>query len=251
MFDLSGRVAIITGSTRGIGRATAEAMARLGARVVISGRKADVCEKVAAELTEHGYEALPVACHIGHKDQLQALVDATVEKWGRIDILVCNAATNPVYGPLRGLQDDAWDKIMDTNVRSVFWLCNMVYPHMEKLGAGSIIFISSRAALIGNSVVGAYGISKAAEGSLARNLAVEWGPKNIRVNSIAPGLIRTDFAKALLENPERVKRAEQASPLRRIGEPKEVAGVAAFLAAEASSYITGQMIVVDGGDTIA
>lgn len=251
MFNLSGKVAIITGSTRGIGLAIAQEAAKAGCKVVISARNAEACESVANELAKNGSETLAVPCHIGHKEQLQHLADKTLEEWGRIDLLICNAAVNPFYGPLRDLPDEAWDKVMNTNLRSTFWLCNMVLPQMERQGAGSVILISSRAAVVGSSVLGVYGVSKAAANSLARSLAVEWGPKNIRVNTIAPGLIRTDFAKALLDNPERMRRAEAASPMRRIGEPKEVAGVAMFLATEASSYVTGQMIVVDGGDTIA
>jgi dehydrogenase/reductase SDR family member 4 len=251
MFDLTGKVALITGSTRGIGRSIAEEMAKAGAKVVISSRKAEACEKVAAELAAQGFETLAVPCHVGDKDQLQNLVDKTLEKWGRIDVLVANAATNPVYGPTIELTDEAYDKIMNTNVRGTFWLCNMVLPQMEKIGGGSVILLSSIAGLRGNAVIGCYGMSKAAEAALARNLAIEWGPKNIRVNAIAPGLIKTDFAKALLEDPVRVKRAEERTPLRRIGEPEDIAGVALFLASRASAYVTGQLIVADGGEMIS
>ena len=170
--------------------------------------------------------------------------------FGRIDVLVCNAATNPVYGPTSEITDEAWDKIMETNVRSTFWLCNMVAPDMAQQGGGNIIVLSSIAGLRGNGVIGAYGVSKAAEAALVRNLAVEWGPKNIRANAIAPGLIRTDFAKALLDDPERKKQAEQRTPVRRIGEPNDIAGVAVFLASQAGAYVTGQTLVADGGETI-
>ena len=249
LFDLSGKVALITGSTRGIGRSIAEEMARCGAKVVISSRKADACETVAAELKAEGFEAISVPCHVGRKEDLQRLVNTTLQTWGRIDVLVCNAATNPVYGPTSELTDDAWDKIMDTNVKGTFWLTNMVLPQMATRGEGAVIMLSSIAGLRGNTVIGTYGVSKAAEAALARNLAAEWGPKGIRVNAIAPGLVRTDFAKALLDDPERVRRAAEKTPLRRIGEPVDIAGLAVFLAAPASAYITGQVIVADGGET--
>lgn len=249
LFDLTGKVALITGSTKGIGRSIAEELARCGAKVVISSRKADACEQVAGELKALGYEAIAVPCHVGRKEDLQRLVDTTLQTWGRIDVLVCNAATNPVYGTTLEISDDAWDKIMQTNVKGTFWLANMVVPQMAERGEGSVILLSSIAGLRGNSVIGTYGVSKAAEAALARNLAVEWGPKGIRVNSIAPGLIRTDFAQALLDDPERVRVAEQKTPLRRIGDPVDIAGVAVFLASPASAYVTGQMIVADGGET--
>lgn len=250
MFDLKGQVAVVTGSTRGIGKAIARAFGQAGAMVVISSRRQEACEAVASEFRAEGLEVMALACHVGHKDQLQGLVDQTMQAWGRIDILVCNAATNPVYGPMAEIADDAFDKIMGTNVRSVFQLCNMVCPGMAERGRGSVILISSIAALRGNAVIGVYGISKAAEAGLARNLAVEWGPKGVRVNAIAPGLIRTDFARALLEDPVRRQRSEQATPLRRIGEPEDIAGVALFLASDAAAFVTGQTIVADGGETI-
>lgn len=251
MIDLKDKVALITGSSRGIGKAIAEAYAEHGAKVVISSRKAEACESVAKELTDKGYEAIAVPCHIGIKEELQKLVDATMEKWGRIDILVANAATNPVYGPMSELTDEAFDKIMNTNVKSTWQLCNMVLPQMAERNNGSVILLSSIAALRGNTVIGCYGMSKAAEASLARNLALEWGPSNIRINSIAPGLVKTDFAKALWEDPERLKRVENQTPLRRIGEPEDIAGVALFLGSRMGAYVTGQTIVADGGETVS
>lgn len=250
LFDMTGKVALITGSTKGIGRSIAEEMARLGAKVVISSRKAEACEQVANELKAQGFEAMAIPCHVGKKDDLQNLVNKTNEAWGTIDVLVCNAATNPVYGPTSEMTDEAWDKIMDTNVKGSFWLTNMVLPQMAEQGEGAVVMLSSIAGIRGNTTIGTYGVSKAAEAALARNLAVEWGPKGVRINSIAPGLIKTDFAKALWEDPVRVKRAEDKTPLRRIGDPVDIAGLAVFLSTKASAYITGQTIVADGGETI-
>ena len=250
LFSLKDKVALITGSTKGIGLSIAETYAAAGAKVVISSRKAEVCEAVANDLREKGYEAIAKPCHIGDKAQLQDLVDTTLATWGKIDVLVCNAATNPVYGPLSDLTDDAWDKIMDTNVKSTFWLCNMVLPGMAEAGGGSVILLSSIAAIKGNDKIGCYGMSKAAEAALSRNLAVEWGPKGIRVNAIAPGVVVTDFAKALVEDPKRKAIVENQTPLRRLGQPIDIAGVAQFLATDASAYMTGQYLVADRGTTI-
>jgi NAD(P)-dependent dehydrogenase (short-subunit alcohol dehydrogenase family) len=251
MFDLKDKVALVTGSTRGIGKSIAEEMARAGAKVVISSRKADACEAVLKEFHARKQDAIAVPCNVGYKDQLQSLVDRTLAQWGRIDIVVCNAASNPVFGPLSKVPDEAFDKIMLTNVKSVFWLANMAIPQMAKRGGGSVVIISSIGALRGSNVNGLYGTSKAAEAGLCRALAVEWGPSNVRVNCILPGLIKTDFARALWEDEERRKRREQATPLRRLGEPKDIGGVAVFLASDAAAFITGQMIIADGGTTIA
>ncbi len=250
MISLTNKVAVVTGSSRGIGRAIAEAYARAGARVVVSSRTEEACAPVADALRAEGHDAIAIPCHIGRKEALQTLVDETERQVGPIDILVCNAAINPVYGPLGEMSDEAFDKIMATNVKSTFWLCNMVLPGMAARGGGSVVLLSSIAALRGTPTIGCYGMSKAAESALARNLAVEWGPSNIRVNAIAPGLIATDFAKALLDDPVRRERAESRTPLRRVGQPEDIAGVALFLGSSLSSYVTGQMIVADGGDTI-
>jgi NAD(P)-dependent dehydrogenase (short-subunit alcohol dehydrogenase family) len=247
---MTGRVALITGSSRGIGRAIAERMAEAGAKVVISSRKAEACEEVAAGIRARGGSAIAHAASISDKAALQALVDRTVAEWGRIDVLVCNAAVNPYYGPLLSITDDAFDKIMASNVRSNVWLCSMVIPRMAERKDGSVIVISSIAGLKGNTHLGAYGISKAADLQLVRNLAVEWGPHNVRVNAIAPAIIRTDFARKLWETPEIYEAAVRGYPLRRIGEPDEVAGPALFLASKAGSFVTGHVLTVDGGMTI-
>jgi NAD(P)-dependent dehydrogenase (short-subunit alcohol dehydrogenase family) len=251
LFDLTNKVAIITGSTKGIGRAIAEALARAGASVVISSRKADKCEEVANAIKSEGHEATAIACHIGKRGDVEHLVSETKARYGKIDVLVCNAAVNPYYGPMSGLGDDAFAKVMDSNVRSNIWLCNLAIPDMAERKDGSVIIVSSIGGLKGSLNLGIYAISKAADFQLARNLAVEWGPKNIRVNCIAPGLVRTDFARALWENPETLGRAETLTPLRRIGEPDDIAGAAVFLASRAGAWMTGQVMVIDGGVTIA
>ena len=250
-FDLSGQVAIITGSSKGIGRAAAEIMASLGAKVVVSSRKADACEAVAADIKKAGGEAIVIPCNIARKEELQGLVKGTLDKWGRIDTLVCNAAVNPYFGPLAGISDDAFDKIMSSNIKSNLWLCNRVIPAMAEKGGGSVVIVSSIGGLRGSAVLGAYGISKAADFQLARSLATEWGWKNVRVNCVAPGLVKTDFARALWENAEALKPRLATTPLRRIGEPDEIGGIVAFLASGAASYMTGAVVVADGGVTIA
>ncbi|MFL4981415.1 MAG: SDR family NAD(P)-dependent oxidoreductase [Xanthobacteraceae bacterium] len=249
-FHLTDKVAVITGSSRGIGRAIAESMAALGAKVVISSRKAEACEAVAREIAEKGGEAAAIPCNISHKAEIEALVGKTTSRFGRIDILVCNAAVNPVFGPLLHLTDEAFDKVIGANVKSNLWLCNLVIPGMAARGGGAVIVVSSIAGLRGTDMLGIYGISKAADFALVRNLAVEWGPRNVRVNAIAPGIVKTDFARALWENEELMKRRNAATPLRRIGSPEEIGSVAAFLASPAASFITGQIIVADGGVTI-
>jgi NAD(P)-dependent dehydrogenase (short-subunit alcohol dehydrogenase family) len=252
LFDLSGKVAVITGSSRGIGRAIAERMAEQGAKVVISSRKAHACQEVADAINAaHGAgTAIAVPANISSKEDLQQLVDATNKAFGKIDVLVCNAASNPYYGPLAGIQDEQFRKILENNVIANHWLIHMVVPQMVERKDGAIVIVSSIGGLRGSPVIGAYNISKAADMQLARNLAVEYGPHNVRVNCIAPGLIKTDFARALWEDPERLKHSTENAPLRRIGEPDEIAGTAVFLASRAGSFITGQSIVVDGGVTI-
>ncbi len=249
LFDLSGKVAIITGSSRGIGRAIAEAYAKAGARVVISSRKQDACEAVAAAINaEHGDErAVAIAASISDKEALQSLVERTRAHFGQIDILACNAATNPYYGPMSGISDEQFRKTFDNNVLSNHWLIQMVVPEMIERKDGAIILVSSIGGYVASDVIGAYHITKAADFQLTRNLALELGPHNIRVNAIAPGIIRTDFARALWENPKAEAAINRGTPLGRLGEPDEVAGAAVFLASRSGAFVTGQSIVVDGG----
>ena len=251
LFDLSDKVAVITGSTKGIGRAIAEAMAAAGAKVVISSRKAGPCHDVAAAITADGGEAIAVPCNVSHTDQLRALVDRTLQQWSRIDVLVCNAAVNPHYGPMAEASEDAYDKIMDSNVKNNLWLCNLVIPQMAERTDGVVIIVSSIGGFRGHDKLGIYALSKAADFQLARNLAVEWGRRNVRVNCIAPGLVRTHFARRLWEDPTLYAEAVKSYPLGRIAEPEEIAGAAVFLSARAGQFMTGQVIVIDGGATIA
>jgi NAD(P)-dependent dehydrogenase (short-subunit alcohol dehydrogenase family) len=252
LFDLTGKVAIVTGSSRGIGQAIAEALADQGARVVISSRKAEACEEAAQAINgKHGAgRAIVVPANISSKEALQQLTDETRRQFGRIDILVCNAASNPYYGPMAGISDEQFRKILENNVIANHWLISMVAPEMLERREGSIIIVSSIGGLTSSTVIGAYNISKAADLQLARNLAAEFGPAGVRVNCIAPGLVRTDFARALWENPDTLKAVTRGTPMRRIGEPHEIAGAAVFLASPASTFMTGQTIVVDGGSTI-
>ena len=247
LFDLTGKVAVVTGSSRGIGRAAALRLAEHGARVVVSSRRPDACEAVAAEIRAAGGQAHVIACNVGHKEELQALVDRTAALWGGIDVLVVNAAVNPYYGPAAGCSDEAFDRVMGSNVRSAFWLCNMALPGMAARGGGSVVVVSSIAGLRGTPSLGVYGLSKAADMQLVRNIAVEWGAKGVRANCIAPGLVRTDFARALWEDPAVLARRTRDTPLGRIGEPDEIAGAVVFLASPAGSFMTGQTVVIDGG----
>jgi len=252
LFNLEGQVAIITGSSRGIGRAIALRMAEHGAKVVVSSRKVAACEEVVKTIQDkYGKDrAIAIAANISSKDDLANLVAETERHWGKVDVLVCNAASNPYYGPQAGIADEQFRKILDNNIVANHWLINLVAPQMIQRKAGSIIIVSSIGGLRGSPVIGAYCISKAADMQLARNLAVEYGPHNVRVNCIAPGLIKTDFARALWEDEVMLKERMVTTPLRRIGDPDEIAGAAVFLASQAGSYVTGQSLVVDGGVTI-
>ncbi|MBZ9772229.1 SDR family NAD(P)-dependent oxidoreductase [Mesorhizobium sp. CO1-1-8] len=250
LFSLSGRVAVITGSSRGIGRAIAERMAQAGANVVISSRNAEACEGVAAN-QEHGKgRAVAIAANISDRISTKALLSATERQWGRLDILVCNAASNPYYGSLSDITDDTFLKTLDNNIVANNRLISFSLSMLRRSGTGSVIIISSIGGFFGSRVIGAYNVSKAGDMQLARNLAMEFGPENIRVNCIAPGLIKTDFSKALWSDPEKSAHFERITPLGRVGTVDEIAGTAVFLASPAASYITGQTIVVDGGATI-
>lgn len=249
-FDLSGKVAIITGSTKGIGRAIAFALAEAGALVTVSSRDEDRVAETVAVLNGAGYDALGVPCNVGYKDDLKKLVSSSRNHWGPADILVCNAAINPYYGSAMEIPDEVFTKIMQTNIQSQLWVSQMVVPDMRVKNGGAIILVSSIGGLRGSDVIGAYNISKAADMQLAKNLAVELGPDKIRVNAIAPGLVKTDFARALWDDPEFAKPRIAATPLRRLGEPEDIAGAAVYLASEAASWMTGQVLVVDGGATV-
>lgn len=252
LFDLTGKTAIITGASRGIGEATAHQLAAHGANVVISSRKVEGCDKVTAAINEkHLGKAITIQAHIGEKSDLENLVSKTAEAFGGIDILVCNAAVNPYFGPAEDCPDDAFDKVMTCNVKANHWLSNMVLPHMRKKGAGSIVVISSVAGLAGQSMLGVYGISKAADMALVRNLATEHGKDNIRANAIAPGVIKTSFSRALWDNEDILNSMVKGSPMKRIGMPDEIAGAVVFLCSDAGSFTTGQTITIDGGETMA
>jgi NAD(P)-dependent dehydrogenase (short-subunit alcohol dehydrogenase family) len=251
MFDLTGKVAVITGSSKGIGKSIAIEMARQGAKVVISSRKAPACEEVVAEIKKNGGTAISVPANISEKAQLEKLVAETRKQLGPIDIVVCNAASNPYYGPTEDMPDEAFDKIMRNNILSNIWLIKMALPDMRAKKDGSIIIISSIGGLRGTPVLGAYGISKAADMALTRNLAIELGGDNIRVNTIAPGLIKTDFAKALWEDEKNLAKRLERQPLKRLGEPDDIGGIAVMLASRAGKFMTGQVIVADGGVLIA
>ena len=247
-FDMTGKVAIVTGSSRGIGQAIAEALADHGAKVAITSRNLGPCEEVAAAINaRHPGAAFAIASSLSSKESLQALVDATRNRFGQIDVLVCNAASNPHYGPMATITDEQLRKTLDHNIVAQHWLIQMVVPEMIERKAGSVVIVSSIGGLRGSPILGAYAITKAADIQMTKNLAREYGPSNVRINSIAPGLVRTDFARALWENPENLKHSTASAAMGRIGEPHEIAGAAVFLASDASSFMTGQTIVIDGG----
>ncbi len=250
-FDLSGRVAIVTGASRGIGREIALAYAQAGARVVVASRRQDGLEAVAAEIRQRGGEALPVAAHVGEPEAVAGLVERTVAAFGGVDILVNNAATNPHFGPMMEATVAQWDKIMEVNLRSAFLLTQRVVPHMRRRGAGKIINMASIAGLRPSPAMGIYSISKAGLIMLTQVMAKELGPDNIQVNALAPGVIKTRFSSALWESPEISERIVQATALGRLGEPGDVVGAALFLASSHSDYITGVTLLVDGGMGLA
>ncbi len=250
LFDLTGKVAVVTGSSKGIGKSIAMHLALQGARVVVSSRKAPACEEAAAEIRKAGGDATVIPCNISDKAQCEKLIGETRRQLGPVDVLVCNAASNPYYGPNEKMPDDVFMKIMQNNILSNMWLINLCLPDMRAKKDGSIMIVSSIGGVRASPVIGAYCISKAADMQLARNLAVEYGPDNIRVNTIAPGLVRTDFARALWEDPKYLDKRLQTSPLRRIGEPDDIGGLAVLLAGKGGAFITGQTLIADGGVTI-
>lgn len=247
LFDMTGRVAIVTGSTRGIGRATAEAMAARGARVVVTARTAADCEAVAEAIRAAGGEACAAPANIGRPIEMERMVRTAEEAFGPADVLVCNAAANPHYGPFLEIEDAAFDKTVAVNVRSTMRLCARVLPGMAAAGGGAVVVVSSIAAFKGSVNLGTYALTKAADAQLVRNLAVAYGARGIRANAIAPAVVRTDFARALWDDPERERRLAASYPLGRIGEPEDVAGAAVFLASRAGAWMTGQTLVIDGG----
>lgn len=242
---LAGKVAIVTGSTRGIGRATAEAFARAGAKVAISSRKPEACEAACTEMRAAGHDVLAVPAHVGKAEDIDRLVAATTAHFGRLDVVVCNAAVNPVFAELQDITEDTWAKVMETNLTSVWRVAKAAFPIMAAQGGGSMVLLSSTASLVGTVTEGPYAVSKAAENHLARQLAVQWGPKNIRVNTIAPGMTRTDMIRN--HDPKMIARVLEQTPLRRMGEPEDIAAIALFFASDASRHLTGQLLVADGG----
>ena len=252
LFDLTGKTAIITGSTKGIGKAIAEHYALHGANVVISSRTVEACDAVAAQINERGQgKAIPLPASISSKASLEDMIGKARDAFGAIDILVANAASNPYYGPAGGITDEQFRKILDNNILSNHWLAQMVLPEMIERKDGAIIIVSSIGGLKGSDMIGAYCVSKAADMQLARNYAVEYGRHNIRTKCIAPGLIRTDMARALWENEAAEQRFNTSHPMRRMGLPEDLAGAAVFLGSRAGAYVNGQTIIVDGGTVVA
>lgn len=249
-FLLTGKVALLTGSTRGIGLAAARMLARQGARVAVSSRKAEACSAVESELRDAGFDAIGIAAHAARADDLEHLVAAVVERFGRLDILVCNAAINPSFDPLTELPEDSWARILDTNLSGPLRLARLALPHIAAAGGGAMVSVSSVNARFGLAGSGAYGVSKAALEQMTRQLAVEWGGRGIRVNAVAPGTVRTDMIRALLEKPGFIDTIQGNTPTGRIGEPEDVAAAIGFLVCDEARHITGQVLTVDGGQTI-
>lgn len=247
LFDLSGRTALVTGATQGLGLATVSTLAQQGACVIVSDRDAAACERTAAALRAAGHQARGLAADLADAAAISTLCAAA----GAVDVLVCNAGVQGPAGPLLDATDADWQLVMDINLRAAVRLCAGLLPGMAERGGGSVVLMASIAGLRGNRAIGLYGLSKAALAQLARNLAVEWGPQGVRVNAVAPGLIRTPLAAGLLADAAFMARRLQATPLRRVGEPEEVAGVVALLASRAGGFITGHTLVVDGGTTMS
>jgi dehydrogenase/reductase SDR family protein 4 len=251
LFDLTGKVAIITGSSRGIGFASARAMAQHGAKVVISGRKAPACEQAAAEIRQAGGDAIAIACNIGRKDEVKNLIDSTLAHWGRVDIVMANAAIHPWVGSVLDVADETVHKFMQVNVQSNVWLAQLLVPGMIERGYGRFIVVASVVGLLGDRVTGTYGLTKAADMQFVRNMATEFAAKGVCANCIAPGTVKTEMARSQWEDPELVAWYKQRNPSQRFGEVDEIAGVAVMLASRAGGYINGQTLAVDGGHTIS
>ncbi len=247
MFRLDGKVALITGASKGIGEAIAHGLAAFGASVVVSSRKQDAVDAVAAAIREAGGDATAIAANVGNADDIEALVAATVEACGGLDILVNNAAANPVYGPLQNTDARAFDKIVDVNLKGPFELAKLAHPLMKSRGGGSIINVSSIGGLVPESNIGIYSVSKAAIISLTKAMAQDWGGDNIRANAICPGLIRTRFSEALWSDADTSARFVERIALGRIGEPGDLVGLAVYLASDAAAYCSGAYFLVDGG----
>lgn len=250
-FDLTGKVAIITGASKGIGKAIAHGLAEQGASVVVSSRKQDAVDAVAAEFTTAGFTAAGIACHVGDESQLDRLVSETINRFGGIDILINNAATNPVFGPLDQMTGEVFDKVMNVNVRACMLLANKCKPHMEKRGGGSVINIASVEGVKPSPMMSVYSVSKAALIMLTQSQAREWGSDKIRSNAICPGLIQTKFSSALWQNEDILNHFVGQLPLQRMAQPEEMVGLALYLASDASSYSTGGIFTADGGHLIA
>ncbi len=250
LFDLSGQVALVTGATRGIGLAIARAYGQAGARLAISSENPEDCRQVAAQLAEEGIEAWPLAADLGQQAQVQALAEGVLAHFGQLDILVCNAGIAPHMGPLASATQAQWQATLTVNLQSAVWLTSALIPALVARGGGSVVLMASIAGVRGNRGLGLYGLSKAALAQLARNLAVEWGPSNVRVNAISPGVVQTEFARPLTDQPAVMDKRLALTPLRRVGTPQEIAAVALLLAAPGGAFITGQNLIVDGGTTI-
>ncbi|WP_409261720.1 SDR family NAD(P)-dependent oxidoreductase [Pseudomonas putida] len=250
LFSLGGKTALITGATRGIGLAIAREYGRAGARIAISSESAEDCALALAQLAQEGIEAIALIADLRDAVAVQHLADRCLAHFGRLDALVCNAGVAPHLGPLASAGDADWELTFSVNLRSAVWLTNALLPAMADGGGGSVVLMASIAGVRGNKALGLYGLSKAGLAQLARNLAVEWGPANIRVNAISPGVIDTEFARPLTDNPEVLQRRLALTPLRRVGRPEEVAALALLLAAPGGAFISGQNLIVDGGTTI-